>query len=73
MKGGGDMKDMEWYVVYGNDLNGTPTRCWNCEDSEVEAIRVYEYFKFIFSHVIMYHDGKIVHEYKRYFEGEEES
>lgn len=69
---------MEWYVVYSDllgDMNKIPNyyHTWDCGDSEVEAIRVYEYFKFIHRHVIMYHDGKIVHEYIRYEEGEEET
>lgn len=66
------MEYMEWYVGISNDLYSAPDRAWNCEDSENEANRVYEYFKSIYNHVVLYHDGTVIHDHKRYPDGTEE-
>ena len=51
---------MSWCVTYDN---GGYVHHWNCEDSEVESIRVFEYFKGIFKHVCRILNGDVVEEY----------
>ena len=59
-------------VAYRNAPEGY-LHHWNCKDSEVEAFRVYGYYKNVCKYVAMWKDKNIIHEYKYYDEGVEES
>lgn len=60
----------EWYVTYGDNYVGGVSRRWNCDDSEVEANRVFEYMKYTYNVVRKYHNDELVEEWKYYSEDE---
>ena len=60
------------YVVYYGDSKDGYLRHWNCEDSLVEAMRVYEYMMYVFRYVVVKSGYKTIQEYIRYDEGSEQ-
>lgn len=66
------MKNNKFTVKYGN-FDGGYFRHWNCGDSLYEALRVYEYMKYLYKIVCIYRYDQKVQEFISYDEGSEET